>query len=226
MVKNLINLFFPKICSGCRNSLGDFEHIICTSCRHELPVTNFHSQDDNPLERIFYGRIKLNRATALFYFTKKGIVQELLHNLKYRGHENIGAFLGKWLAHELVSSGNYNEIDLVIPVPLHKKKLRKRGYNQVTLFAKEIASALNASYMDDVLIKTTQTETQVFKKRLARWQQRDEVFQLKNPVKIEGKNILIIDDIVTTGSTIEACGNVLKQANIKSLSLACMAITA
>lgn len=226
MVKNLINLFFPKICSGCRNSLGDFEHVICTSCRHELPVTNFHLQDDNPLERIFYGRIKLNRATALFYFTKKGIVQELLHNLKYRGHENIGEFLGKWLAHELISSGNFKEVDIVIPVPLHKKKLRKRGYNQVTLFAKEIATALNASYIDNVLIKTSHTETQVFKKRLARWQQRDEVFQLINATKIEGKNILIVDDIVTTGSTIEACGNVLKQANIKSLSLASMAITA
>lgn len=225
MVKNLINLFFPKICNGCRNSLSDFEDTICSKCRHDLPVTNFHFQDDNPLERIFYGRVKIAQASALLHFTKKGIVQELLHNLKYRGHEHIGSFLGKWLAQELVQSGKYSNIDIVIPVPLHIKKHRKRGYNQVALFAKELAISLNAQYIDDVLIKNTQTETQVFKKRLARWQQRNEVFELKNANKIVGKHILLADDIVTTGSTIEACISVLNNAKINTISIACMAIT-
>jgi predicted amidophosphoribosyltransferase len=127
VIKNLLNLFFPKVCFGCSQLLSDNEGVLCTQCRHDLPVTNYHFNNDKSVEKIFYGRVKLEQATALLHFEKKGIVQHLLHNLKYKGHEDIGPFLGKWLGHELASLEHYKLIDVVIPVPLHKKKLRQRG---------------------------------------------------------------------------------------------------
>ena len=224
MIKNLLNLFFPKVCFGCSLLLSDNEDYLCTKCRHDLPITNFHLNNDNTVEKVFYGRAKIEHATALLNFEKKGIVQHLLHNLKYKGHENIGLFLGKWLGHELSTIKDYNTIDVVIPVPLHKKKQRKRGYNQVAKFGIEIASALNADYVDNVLVKTTNTKTQVFKKRIARWNSDNEVFTIKNNSLINGKHILLVDDIITTGSTIEACVNVLSKAENVKISVASMAI--
>ena len=179
MFKNLINLFFPKICYACNNVLSDNEKGICTVCRHELPITNYHLEKENPVEKVFYGRVKLEYATALLLFQKKGMVQHLLHNLKYKGHEDISLFLGKWLGHELASVEPYKLIDVVIPVPLHKKKLRQRGYNQVAKFGSEIATALNAKYIDNVLLKTTNTKTQVFKNRIARWNSNNENFSIE-----------------------------------------------
>jgi len=173
---------------------------------------------------VFYGRVKLEQATALLRFEKKGIVQHLLHNLKYRDHEVIGAILGEWLGNELKTIENYNNIDVVIPVPLHRKKLRKRGYNQVAKFGIEIANALNAEYLNNVLIKTSATKTQVFKKRMARWNSSNEIFAIKNKALITGKHILLIDDIITTGATIEACTNVLNKAKNVKISVATMAI--
>lgn len=227
MIKNLLNLFFPEVCLACNHQLMDNEADICTSCRHELPTTNFHLEKNNAVEKVFYGRIKLEHATALLFFQKKGIVQQLLHNLKYRGYERIGTLLGKWLGYELQNSVHYKNIDLVIPVPLHKTRLKKRGYNQVEKFAQEIAKALNAEYKPNILIKTTSTTTQVFKKRLARWDSSKASFQVVNTHLLENKHILIVDDIITTGATIEACANQLFMANSNKnlkISVATMAI--
>lgn len=224
MLKNLLNLFFPKVCYGCDHLLTDNEIHICTNCRHHLPVTNYHYENNDTVEKVFYGRVKLVQATALLRFQKKGIVQHLLHNLKYKGHEIIGAILGVWLGSELKSIASYGNIDLVIPVPLHKNKLKQRGYNQVAKFGEEIAKALNATYIDSVLIKTSATKTQVFKKRLARWNNSDEIFSMVNEDLIKGKHILLVDDIITTGATIEACANVLNKANGIKISVATMAI--
>lgn len=220
----MLNLFFPKVCYACSLLLLDNEKHICTSCRQELPVTNYHFNTNDTVEKIFYGRVKIEHATALLKFEKKNRVQQLLHNLKYRGHETIGEVLGQWLGHELNESGQYDTIDIVIPIPLHKNKLRKRGYNQVAKFGKEIAKALNVEYIDDVLIKTTSTSTQVFKKRFARWNANKEVFSTINLEKIEGKHILLVDDIITTGATIEACVNQLQKASTIKISVATMAI--
>ena len=224
MIKNLLNLFFPKVCFGCSLPLSDNEDYLCTKCRHDLPITNFHFNNDDTVEKVFYGRVKIENATALLSFEKKGIVQQLLHNLKYRGYEDIALFLGKWLGHELASVGAYNNIDVVIPVPLHKKKQRKRGYNQVAKFGVEIANALNADYIDNVLIKTTNTKTQVFKKRMARWNSDNEIFTIQNNSLINGKHILLVDDIITTGATIESCVNILNKAGNVKISVASMAI--
>ena len=131
MIKNLLNLFFPEVCRACSNHLSDNELQICTSCRHNLPLTNFHDDHDNAVHKILYGRVKLEQATALLHFSKKGIVQQLMHNLKYRGQEDIGQFLGEWLGEELKGINAYLDVDVVVPVPLHKTKLKSRGYNQV-----------------------------------------------------------------------------------------------
>lgn len=224
MVKNLLNLFFPKICYSCNTLLTDNESHICTSCRHNLPLTNAHFEKKNLVEKVFYGRVKIENATALLKFQKKGKVQHLLHNLKYRGHEKIGEVLGAWLGHELKESNAYGTIDLVIPVPIHKSKLRKRGYNQVSKFGQEIARALNTTYSEDILIKTTSTSTQVFKKRLARWTNAGEIFDIQNEAHLSGKHILLVDDIITTGATVEACVQMLQKNQDVKISVATMAI--
>jgi len=224
MFYSILNLFFPKVCYACSHLLTDNELHICTSCRHNLRVTNFHFENNDTVEKVFYGRVKIEQATALLKFEKKGIVQQLLHNLKYRSHETISNVLGVWLGNELKTIEAYNKIDIVIPVPLHKNKLQKRGYNQVAEFGIEIAKALNAKYIDNVLVKTTATKTQVFKKRISRWNNTNEVFTITNTTLIEGKHILLVDDIITTGATIEACVNMLNKANNIKISVATMAI--
>lgn len=224
MLKSLVNLFFPKVCYACLNHLNDNEDMVCISCRHNLPVTNFHFNDDDSVLKVFYGRAKVESATALFRFEKKGNVQHLIHGLKYKGYENISPFLGDWLGGELKTLKQYQTIDAVVPVPLHKNKLKTRGYNQVDGFGKQIALALNAEYVNDVLLKVTNTASQTNKKRFARWNQTDEQFTLQNAECIENKHLLLVDDIITTGATLEACINVLNQAKNVKISIACMAM--
>jgi len=173
---------------------------------------------------VFYGRVKIENGTALLRFEKKGITQQLIHGLKYKGQEHIGVFLGDWLGGELKTLKAYEDIDVVIPVPLHKKKLKKRGYNQVTKFAQHIAEAFNVLYVDDVLLKVTNTNSQTLKNRLARWTNNDELFTLQNKESIANKHILLVDDLITTGATMEACITVLQQAENVKISVASMAI--
>ncbi|SFZ89606.1 comF family protein [Flaviramulus basaltis] len=224
MIKPLVNLFFPKVCYACHNLLDDNENTICMDCRHDLPVTNFHFDNNDAVKKVLYGRAKIENGTALFRFEKEGIVQQLIHNLKYKEHETIGFFLGNWLGNELKTLDAYKDIDLVIPVPLHKKKLKKRGFNQVTKFGQQIAEALNADYKDDVLVKITNTKSQTNKGRFSRWTNTDELFALKNMENINNKHILLVDDIITTGATLEACINILNKAKNIKISIATMAI--
>ncbi len=224
MLKSLIDIFFPKVCYSCLNYLNDNEDTICISCRHDLPITNFHFNNDDTILKIFYGRAKVENATALFRFEKKSLVQQLIHGLKYKGYKQISRFLGDWLGGELRILNSYKDIDIVIPVPLHRKKLKSRGYNQVAGFGKQIAESLNATYKDDVLLKITNTASQTSKKRFARWNQTDELFIIQNSTSIENKHILLVDDIITTGATLEACISVLNQAKNIKVSVACMAL--
>ncbi|WP_366915430.1 phosphoribosyltransferase family protein [uncultured Psychroserpens sp.] len=221
----MLNLFFPQICSACSNHLSDNELQICTTCRHQLPLTNFHDDPNNALHKMLYGRVKLQQATALLHFSKKGIVQQMMHNLKYRGQEQIGEFLGEWLGELLKPMSSYQDIDVVIPVPLHKAKLKSRGYNQVDKFAKAIAKSLHAEYNTTMLVKTTNTKTQVFKDRLKRQSSAHSNFEIQNGITLKDKHILLVDDIITTGATIEDCANQLLKIEGVKLSLATMAIT-
>ena len=224
MLKSIVNLFFPKVCNACHNLLNDYEDTICLDCRHDLSITNFHFDNNDSVAKVLYGRAKIENGTALFRFEKKGNVQRLIHNLKYKDHEHIGFVLGNWLGGELKTLEAYKNIDAVIPVPLHKNKLKKRGYNQVAMFGQQIAAALNTDYLDDVLVKITNTKSQTTKGRFTRWTNSDELFALKNMETIDNKHILIVDDIITTGATLEACISVLNQAKNIKISIATMAI--
>ncbi|OUR91578.1 amidophosphoribosyltransferase [Flavobacteriales bacterium 34_180_T64] len=225
MVKNLLNLFFPKVCLGCTNYLIEHEALICTSCRHELPLTNYHFDGSDIVKNVLYGRVNLQEATALLHFSKKGIVQQLMHNLKYKGHEDIGKLFGIWLGEELNTIETYPKVDLVIPVPLHRSKLKRRGYNQVSKFGQEVAKALDVEYRNDILKKVVNTKTQVFKDRLKRSTEKDAVFIIDETQELKGKHILIVDDIITTGATIELCTHAFKNVEDLKFSLATMAIT-
>lgn len=224
MIKNLLNLLFPKLCYACQLILNDNEHYICTQCRHELPLTNFNVIENNAIEKLLYGRAPIEQATAMLWFKKKGIVQQLLHNLKYKGHEDIGLFLGQWFGEELRDLNTFNNIDVVVPVPLHKSRQRKRGYNQVHKFAQAIADKLQVDYNTTVLQKTKATETQVFKDRLKRWNDNQTIFSVANTNDLKGKHILLVDDVITTGATIEACANALLIIEGIKISVATMAI--
>ena len=224
MLKDLVNIFFPKICEACKSPLRDNESVVCTICRHDLPITNFHFENSEAVKKVLYGRVKLENATALLHFSKKGIVQELLHNLKYRGHEDIGVFFGQWLGGEIKTVMAYNSIDVVIPVPLHKRKLRKRGYNQVTKFGIAISEALQCDFSESCLVKTKHVKTQVFKDRITRFDDANTRFTLQNSEQLTGKHILLVDDIITTGATIEACTLLLSAIEGVKISVATMAI--
>lgn len=225
MFHDLINLFFPQICVICDSILSKNESIICTNCLHELPVSNYEHDNDNPVKKVFYGRIDLENATSLLLFHKKSNVQTLIHQLKYRGHKEIGTYLGAWTGNILSKLEAYQNIDIIIPVPLHKKKLKSRGFNQVEDFGKELSKALNATYIDNVLLKTSFTSTQTLKSRFARWNNMEETFVLENPSLVQNKHVLIVDDLITTGATLEACANVLKASPGIKISVVCMAFT-
>ena len=220
----MLNLLFPKVCNGCSKVLLKTEKILCTSCIHSLPLVCHHRTGNESMKAIFYGKFPVENATSIIQFQKRGITQELMHNLKYRKQKQISSFFGKWLGAELAETPDYESIDIVIPVPLHRQKLKKRGFNQVEGFGKEIAKALGIAYQDDILIKISKTKSQVFKKRFTRFQS-DEIFTVQNEPLIKKKHILLVDDIVTTGATLENCAlQLLKNNTEVKLSLATIVI--
>lgn len=225
MFHDFVNLLYPAVCHICEAELLKNEHLICTSCMHDLPVTSYHLDNENPVKKVFYGRVKIRKATALLHFRKKAGVQHLIHDLKYRGHREIGIYLGKWLGEELSAIPEWQNIDVVIPVPLHKTKLKQRGFNQVEDFGKEIAKAIHAEYLDDILLKVSSTQSQTLKGRLSRWGKLEETLDIRNPDKVLNKHILIVDDLVTTGATLEACAHKLLEIPGVELNVATMAIT-
>lgn len=225
MFHDFLDLIYPRFCASCENVLARHEEVICTFCVHSLPVTGFHDQPNNAVEQIFFGRIPVENATSLLLFEKKGAVQNLIHDLKYRGNEEIGKYLGQWLGTELAKTERFGEVTAVIPVPLHKSKLNKRGYNQVTKFGQEIAKALNIPYTDSVLLKTSTSQTQTRKRRFARWGNLEESFIIEHHEQLENAHVLLVDDLVTTGATLEACAHQLMQIPKIKISIATMAFT-
>lgn len=216
MLNDFISLIYPKNCASCGNSLFKHEECLCTFCRYHLPKTNFHLQAGNPVEKLFWGRADLVSATAYYAFGKGGKVQHLIHQLKYNGKKEIGLAVGKLYGHELKQSGKYETVDTIIPVPLHDKKKKKRGYNQSEYFAEGLSKSLNVSTDTTTLIRANESETQTKKSRFSRWQNVESIFHVAEPGKLENKHILLVDDVVTTGSTLEACAlTLLKIPNVK-----------
>lgn len=220
----LINLFFPKVCVGCHNLLLSGETILCTRCRHELPLTQYHLNPKNEAVKKFYGRIDIQHASAFLYFNKKGIVQELIHNLKYKGHEEIGTFLGNWYAEDLKELNLKIPFDAIIPVPLHPKKLKKRGYNQVTTFGTTLSENFAIPFDPSLLYRKKYSKTQSKKNLLGRSESIENIFDVKFSEKDHNKHFLIVDDVLTTGATLEACSRALQKIPGARISIACMAM--
>ncbi|MFV8377410.1 ComF family protein [Flavobacterium sp. LB3R33] len=224
MFESIINLFFPKVCSGCSSFLLSNENVICTVCRHEIPLTNHHLNPENDAFKKFYGRIPVVHTSALFYFHKKGIVQELIHNLKYKGHEEIGTVLGEWYAEDLKTIESLQSIHEIIPVPLHRRKLKERGYNQVAAFGKALSCGLNIDYNDSILVRNVYSKTQSKKNLLGRTEGIESTFDVFFTEKDHNKHFLLIDDVITTGSTLEACSRALLKIPGAKISIVCMAM--
>lgn len=224
MFKNIVNLFFPPVCSGCHSFLISNENVICTVCRHNIPLTNHHLNPENEAFKKFYGRIPVEHTSALLLFHKKGIVQELIHNLKYKGQEDIGTVLGEWYADELKNLEILKTIHEIIPVPLHKRKLRERGYNQVTNFGTTLSSGLNIPYNPNLLVRNIYSKTQSKKTFLNRSDGIDTIFDVIFTEKDHNKHFLLIDDVITTGSTLEACSHALLKIPGARISIVCMAM--
>lgn len=220
----MIDFLFPAICGGCNQVLHPQESHLCTHCLHNIaqfPVELQH----NAFENIFFGRVDYHSARCLFYFQKHGPSQEVIHNLKYRRQVQLSAFFGNWLGELLKNDPSFKNIEIVIPVPLHHKRLQKRGYNQVEGFGKAIAKHLNAIYNDQILLKASNSKTQVFKSRLARTEMIGHNFYTKNPKTLKDKQVLLVDDLITTGATIESCYLALKSIEGLQLNIASMALT-
>jgi ComF family protein len=200
------------------------EKVICTLCRHDIPLTNHHLNPENEAFKKFYGRIPLKYVSALLYYHKKGIVQELIYKLKYKGYENIGTVLGNWYASELKEISILKTADMIIPVPLHKRKFRERGYNQVTTFGLALADEFAIPYIDSILFRTIYSKTQSQKNLFGRTEGIDVVFDVNYNEEDHGKHYVLIDDVITTGATLEACTRALLKIPGAKVSILCMAM--
>ena len=215
----LIGLFYPSVCAACGCSLYKWEHIVCTRCKTFLPKTGYALNEDNPLARIFYGRVRFQAVTACFFFSKEGKVQHLIHELKYKGNTDAGVFLGQELGKSIKEAPLFQNIDYLIPGPLHPKREKERGYNQSLVIARGISEVTGISIGEKYLIRSVNTATQTHKSKEERWKNVKDIFEVKHPEYLEGKYVLLIDDVLTTGATLEACA--LKLSAIPGITISC-----
>lgn len=225
LLKDIFNLFFPNTCLLCDDTLLQEEKTLCIKCRFELPLAETIDVSNNMVEEMFYERLPIEFAASLLLYKSKGVTQKLIHKLKYRDNEQIGFFLGGWFGSELAASSRLPKIDYVVPVPIHKNKLKTRGYNQVEAFAKQIAKHINATYNDTNLLCVIDVDTQTHKQRLDRWQNVKEKFKVTNTTFFNNKSILLVDDVITTGATLEVCALQLQKSKGVKISIATMAFT-
>ncbi len=225
-LESFLNLIYPKACCACGSLLVTDEVHICINCRVLLPRTRFHKHLENKLTKIFWGRMLLETGTALYFFEKGGKVQRLIHQFKYRGNTELGFFLGSLLGQDIRGSPYYEGLDFIIPVPLHPKRKKQRGFNQSEVIARGIASCLSVPCCDHLLIRKQETSTQTRKNRFNRWQNVADVFETPEPLRLVNKSVLLVDDVITTGSTLEACAQKLLTINGVKIWIATLAITA
>lgn len=224
MVRELLHLFFPRVCPGCSDVLLRNEKLICHTCFVQLPQTAFHNTPfDNPINRLFWGRIPIYASSAFLYFRKSGVVQELLHALKYGNQPEIGTFLGAEYGKTLTKSDPFCSSDIILPVPLHLKRQQQRGYNQSAYFAAGLSENLNIETTNSVLLRNDFKSSQTKKSRFERWQNVSTVFEVSKPEKVYNRHVLLVDDVITTGATLEACARQLFLSGAARVSVLCIA---
>jgi ComF family protein len=222
--RDFINLFYPSLCHACEQPLQHGETQICLACQLCLPQTNFTEHKHNGVTKKFEGRIPLETGTALYYFTKLSRTQHLIHHIKYKDKRETAMLLGRILGEKIAQSPHFAGIDMIVPVPMHQRKLQLRGYNQAELFANGLNDILNIPVKNKALIKMKMTDTQTRKNRIQRLENAEDVYEVTTPSVFEGKNILLVDDVLTTGATLEACAlAILEKTNAVKISIATIA---
>jgi ComF family protein len=221
---DFFNLMYPDLCLVCGENLMKTEQHLCLSCLHGIPKTNFHLQNDNPIEKRFWGKVAVYRCTAFFFFQKGSPFQKLLHCLKYKGNKEIGELLGKYAACDLIDSSDFSTVDVIIPVPLHPKKYKTRGYNQSEWIGKGLSEILQKPQNITSLIRVKENTTQTKKSVFERYENTEGIFELKDKELLEGKHVLLVDDVLTTGSTLEACIQSLQKVNGIKVSVFTLAL--
>lgn len=224
ILNDLLNLFFPKLCILCKAPLTSNEEQVCLTCLCDLPYTHFYLQENNPAEQLFIGKAPIEHATSLLFYEKGGKVQKLIHSFKYHGNKELAWLLGRQMGIALQKHFADHTIHMLIPVPLHKKRKRKRGYNQSEWICKGIASVWNIPVCADILIRISQTETQTRKSIYERWINVKEIFKVKDNQTFADKHILLVDDVMTSGSTLLACAEVLTATPDIRISILSLAI--
>lgn len=223
LFKDFVEMLFPEYCLMCNGNLVKGEKHICLHCRYHLPRTHFHREADNPVSRRFYGKTDVKHAWAYLKFTKGGKVQNALHHLKYNRKSEVGQLLGAWHGAELKKDNWHTMFDAIVPVPLHPSKLKKRGYNQCDPFAEGLSEQLGIAWYPTALRRNTANRTQTRLGRMERFQNTQRIFEVAEPEAVKDKRILLVDDVITTGATLEACAKALLEAGSKEVSIACIA---
>jgi ComF family protein len=220
---SFLHLLFPHVCIGCGNNILNENSVLCMRCIAAMPETNFELHPGNPVEKTFWGRLPLIGATAQFYFTKESLMQHLMHQFKYKRHKELGMQLGRIMGEQIKRSGRF-EADALIPLPLFPAKEKRRGYNQATILCEGIAEYMKIPVLDKAVIRPQHTETQTKKGRIERWKNMEGKFILSNTDEIKNKHLLLVDDVVTTGATLEACGIELLKADGVRMSVATLCV--
>jgi ComF family protein len=223
LIQDITDIFYPRICCGCENLLAHSEKLICTDCLIKLPKTDFWREDNNNVAKIFWGRVPFENASSFLYFQKGSRLQSIMHKFKYRNQKEIGYELGKLFGSYLLNT-KYSSVDVIVPVPLHNSKYRKRGYNQSEWIVKGMSEVLNIPYDVSALERVKANESQTRKARYERWENVENIFNLVSTSTFENKHVMIIDDILTTGATIEACASAILNVPGVKLSLATLAV--
>lgn len=224
-LSSLLHLLYPHICLQCGTDQLEDPQIICTCCEAQLPFTEFYKMQDSPVEKIFWGRVPVEHAIAVLFFTKESCVQQIIFELKYQQNKKAGYLLGRLIALELCQQKYFNQLDYIVPVPIDKSKKRKRGFNQSEIICEAILANGCKAQLFKGLLTAKATDTQTHKDRLQRGLQNDPKFKLKDGALLYQKNILLVDDVLTTGATIEAACHCLLAAQTASLRIATAAYT-
>jgi len=222
-LKDFTRLVFPNNCVGCGSELFASKSMLCWKCIHELPKTGFEKHAHNPTAAIFYGRLPLQHAFSWLFYNKGSLAQHLVHQIKYKRNLDLGKYMGQQMGQAMLETGLYNDVDVIVPLPLNKKKLASRGYNQAMLLCEGMAEVLQKPVENVAVIRTRFTETQTKKSRLERISNVEQVFDLQDGHLLENKHALLVDDVITTGATMEACGEILLRIPNLKLSMASMA---